>query len=242
MIPKIIHYVWLGKKKKPSNILKCIDSWRNIMPDYDIKEWNENNFDCDSTPFTKEAIALKKCAFAADYIRLYALQNEGGFYLDTDVMVYKSFDPLRKNRFVGGTEAYDFQGETKYRLEAAVMGAEKNHPLICKFLNFYKNRHFIKDNGTTDEEVIQSIVTKIIEDYGYQRINQNQNLNYDIQIYSTDIFANFLIKDLINYNTIYAVHQNVGSWIDYSERGLIFKFCKRYNLMDFYHLIEKIRI
>ena len=70
MIPKIIHYVWLGKKKKPSNILKCIDSWRNIMPDYDIKEWNENNFDCDSTPFTKEAIALKKYAFAADYIRL----------------------------------------------------------------------------------------------------------------------------------------------------------------------------
>lgn len=241
MIPKIIHYVWLGKKKKPRNILQCIDSWRNIMPDYNIKEWNENNFDCDSATFTKEAIALKKYAFAADYIRLFALQNEGGFYLDTDVMVYKSFDPIRNNKFVGGTEAYDFQGETKYRLEAAIMGAEKGHPLICKFLNFYKDRHFIKGNGTTDEEVIQSILTKIIEDIGYLRVNHNQKLNYDTKIYSTDIFANSLLKDNINYNTVYAVHQNVGSWIDYPNRGIIFKFCKKHSLMNIYHWIETIQ-
>ena len=240
MIPKTLHYVWLGRNKKPRNIIQCIDSWHNMMPDYNIKEWNEQNFDCDNIPFTKEAIALKKYAFAADYIRLFALQTEGGFYLDTDVMVYKSFDPLRINKFVGGTEAYDFKGETKYRLEAAIMGAEKEHPLICEFLNFYKNRHFIKDNGTTDEEVIQSILTKIIEEYGYLRINHNQSLKYDIQIYSTDVFANTLLKDKKKQNIVYAVHQNVGSWIDYSERGFLFKLCKRYNLMNFYQKIENI--
>lgn len=241
MIPKIIHYVWLGGGKKPKNIVQCINNWRNIMPDYEIKEWNESNFDCNGIFFTREALQLKKYAFAADYIRLYVLQKEGGFYLDTDVMVYKHFDPLRNNKFVGGTEAFKFKGHTQFRLEAAIIGAEKGHPLINKFLDYYRDRHFITNDGTADEEVIQSILTKIAEEIGYKRINKNQHLENDIQIYSTDTFSNFLCKENINYNTVFAIHQNVGSWIDYSNRGWMFRFCKTHDLMRFYHWIEQIR-
>ena len=94
MIPKIIHFCWLSDDPYPQEIQRCLDSWKEILPDYEIWKWDRKRFDINSVPWTKEAFESKKYAFAADYIRLYALYNYGGIYLDSDVLMYKSFNPL----------------------------------------------------------------------------------------------------------------------------------------------------
>lgn len=104
MIPKIIHYVWLGGGAKTPSVKRCIASWKKAMPDYQIKEWNESNFDLDSVVWTKEAIQKKKWSLASDYIRHYAIYTEGGIYMDTDVMVYKSFDEFLNFSFFTSVE------------------------------------------------------------------------------------------------------------------------------------------
>lgn len=97
MIPKKIHYVWLGRGEKSQKIKDCIASWQKFMPDYEIKEWNEDNFDINYNDFTRQSYDLKQYAFTSDVVRLYALYKEGGIYMDTDVLMYK---PL-----------YDFENE-----------------------------------------------------------------------------------------------------------------------------------
>ena len=96
-IPKIIHYCWFGKNEKPDIVIKCIDSWKKILNEYEIIEWNEKNFKIDSNKFVKQAYDSKKFAFVSDYVRVYALYNYGGIYLDTDVEVFKSLDELNSN-------------------------------------------------------------------------------------------------------------------------------------------------
>ena len=104
MIPKTIHYVWLGNGNMTPFIKSCVNSWEKVMPEYKIKCWNEKNFDINSVPWVKEAIEKKKWALAADYIRLYALYTEGGIYMDTDVKVFKKFDDFLKYDFFSSVE------------------------------------------------------------------------------------------------------------------------------------------
>ena len=106
MIPKIIHYCWLSGEPYPEKIRKCIASWKEILPDYTIKLWDMNSFDVNSIDFVREAVSVRKWAFAADYIRLYALYTEGGIYLDSDVLVRKSFNPFLDNDLFSAVEYY----------------------------------------------------------------------------------------------------------------------------------------
>ena len=92
MIPKKIHYCWFGRGKMPELALKCIASWKKFLPEYEIKEWNEDNFDLDAYPYVREAYDNRKFAFVTDVVRLYALYHEGGVYMDTDVEVLKPLD------------------------------------------------------------------------------------------------------------------------------------------------------
>ena len=112
MIPKVIHYCWLSGDKMPEDTIKCIESWKKIMPEYKLILWDKNKFDINSIVFTQEACEVKKWAFAADYIRIYALYTEGGIYMDTDVYVKKSFDDLLNNDFFTSLE-YHKQDATK---------------------------------------------------------------------------------------------------------------------------------
>ena len=130
MIPKIIHYVWLGHGEKSEKIKKCIESWRKFMPDYVIKEWNEENFDINMNEFTKRSYELKQYAFTSDVARLYALYTEGGIYMDTDVEVYKSLDPFLNDKAFTGFEDVNYP-------VTATMGCEKRNPVIKMMLDFY---------------------------------------------------------------------------------------------------------
>ena len=143
MIPKIIHYCWFGKKPLPPLALKCIASWEKFLPGYEIKQWNEDNYDVNSIQYIADAYKAKKYAFAADYIRLHALYNYGGIYLDADVLIYKNFNELLNlPYFIGCDQIRAF--------EAAVIGAEKGCLWIKDILDTYNGKCFVKKDGTYD--------------------------------------------------------------------------------------------
>lgn len=104
MIPKIVHYVWLGHGEKSDKIKACMESWRKFLPDYEIKEWNEDNFDINYNDFTRDSYEKKMYAFTSDVVRLYALYAEGGIYLDTDVLLYKPLDEFLTDEGFTGFE------------------------------------------------------------------------------------------------------------------------------------------
>ena len=237
MIPQIIHYCWFSGDKKPKSIQRCIDSWKRVMPDYQIKCWDNSSFDFDSVPFVRDALAAKKYAFAADYVRLYALYSEGGIYLDSDVLVKKSFDPFLLNDFFCGTEAFLVNDDIHYRMEAAIMGAQKGHPFIKRCMSFYNENTFDLKRLSKDF-VMPAVISRYAEEFGYKHENRQQQLE-GITIYPTSFFTNTLHQDTTDPDNIYAIHQNAGSWIDYSNRGWFFRFCKKHDLMGLYRFIEK---
>ena len=138
---KIIHYCWFGRGEKPKDVIKSIESWKKFCPDYEIIEWNEDNFDISSHPYTKKAYELKKWAFVSDYARLYIVYNEGGVYLDTDVEIVKNLDPLLEN------EAYMGFEDEKYVNTGSGFGAEKGHSFLLENMKAYDGECVVDENG-----------------------------------------------------------------------------------------------
>lgn len=136
MIPKKVHYIWLGGGQKSTLTELCINSWKRVLRDYEIHEWNESNLDirqlCKEHKFLRECMKLKLWAFASDWLRLYILYSEGGIYLDTDIEVLKSYDELLDNRMFVGLEDNDYIG-------TGVIGAEPGNPTIKRLLDFYEH-------------------------------------------------------------------------------------------------------
>ena len=145
MIPKIIHYVWLGNKPIPESMQQCMDSWKKILPDYEWMCWNDESIKQIDSVFIREAIDENKWAFASDVVRLYAIYHYGGIYLDTDVKVYKSFDPLLNHHaFIGRENSMHIIGKsTVNHLTTYCFGAEKGNAFIERCLRYYDNRHFV---------------------------------------------------------------------------------------------------
>ena len=139
-IPKIVHYCWFGGKEKPDSVKKCIESWKRYLPDYRLMEWNEDNFDIEKLQYTREAYTAGKYAFVSDVARIEALYQYGGFYMDTDVEVLKSFTPLLDSRCVLGMEEKEY-------VATSFMAFEKGHPLVKQFLDLYKNLTFLDEKG-----------------------------------------------------------------------------------------------
>lgn len=158
MIPKIIHYCWLSGDPYPPLILNCINSWKKILPDYQIILWDTHKIDINSNLWLKQTYENKKYAFASDFIRCYALFHYGGIYLDADVEVIKSFTPLLNKQIIIGEEA---SGD----IEAAVLGAEKGAPWLKACLEYYQNRPFIKPDGSFDTKPIPILLNFIRKKY-----------------------------------------------------------------------------
>ncbi|MBQ4189828.1 MAG: glycosyl transferase, partial [Bacteroidales bacterium] len=140
MIPKIIHLCWLSGDPYPEKIQYCIDSWKKVLPDYEVMLWDTSRFDVNSIPWTKQAFEAKKYAFVADYIRLYAVYNYGGIYLDSDVEAIRPFDDLLDLPYFVGAEA-GLGG-----IELAAFGAEKGLEWVEYAMHYYEGRNFIKED------------------------------------------------------------------------------------------------
>ena len=180
MIPKIIHYIWFGGKPYSEKIQHCIDSWEKILPDYEFKLWNEESFDIESVPFTKEAYELKKWAFVSDYVRVWALQKFGGWYLDTDVEVLKPLAPFENNRMILGTD------ENGYL--TALMGSEPCHPYWQQILDHYAGMKFRNEDGSLNTVVNNTYLQDYLAKYGYRIENVRQSLKEGIEVYPDDFF------------------------------------------------------
>lgn len=206
-IPKILHYCWFGGKEKPEGVVKCIESWKKVCPDYEIVEWNEENFQVDALPYTKEAYEAKKWAFVSDVARLKALVKHGGIYLDTDVELIKPFDEVLCNEaFVG------FEG-TKF-IATAVMGCRPGNLIMSEFLDMYRNAHFA--NGESDLDFTTNVtrLTDLLVEKGMQLNGCLQKIG-DMTIYPTDYFSPYDYIDgrlKTTKNTI-AIHWYSVSWL-----------------------------
>lgn len=223
MIPKIIHYCWLSEDKFPPLIDKCISSWKQKVPDYEFVLWDTKRFDLNDNIWVKQAFESKKYAFAADYIRLYAVYNYGGIYLDSDIELYKSFDDLLSLPYFIGSEGNGI-------IEAGIFGAEKGCSWIGECLKYYDNRKFILETGSLDTLTLPRIMMSQIS-----KTKQILEVNKEIlfQIGHEDISRNLymLPKDYFcakNHGTgqieqtrnTYAIHHFAMSWIDPKTRRL----------------------
>lgn len=214
MIPKRIHYCWFGGNPLPKDALKCIDSWKKYLPDYEIVEWNENNFDINSNPYVKEAYENKKFAFVSDYVRLFAMYNYGGIYMDTDVEVVKPLDEFLKHEAFSGFEL-------PYCISTGIMASEKDFPLFGEFLEYYNDRHFIKEDGSFDMTTNVEIMTGIVEKYGLVKDGSFQVVN-GFALYPRDYFCpldDATGKMYKTANTV-TIHWFNKSWIDARQRRI----------------------
>ena len=210
MIPRKIHYCWFGRGEMPQLAKDCIASWHKHMPDWEYKLWNEDNFDVDSTPYTKEAYEAKKYAFVTDYVRLYALLTEGGVYMDTDVEVLKPLDDLLHHSAFTGYEGT----KTMYPV-TGIMASKANGLWVSEQLHAYDGSHFVKEDGSLDTTTNCQRIYKLMLFNGFAPNGGKMHQYKDLVIYPVDYFCprQSTGEFLLTSNT-YCDHHFMGSWAD----------------------------
>lgn len=210
MIPRIIHYCWFGGKEKPASVKRYISTWRKYCPDYEIKEWNEYNFDVKLNNYCREAYEAKKWAFVADVARLTVLKKYGGIYMDTDVEVIRPFDDLLVYDAFMCFENKDF-------VSIGTLGAEKGSPVIADFLAPYENRHFLREDSSCDFTTNLKIITSVLRDkYHLISNGKKQLLPHCVLVLPME---SFIAKDsmtgwIMADESTYAIHHYAASWYD----------------------------
>lgn len=207
MIPHIIHYFWFGGAPKPEVVIKCIDSWKEYFPDWEIKEWNEANYDIKQNKYMVDAYSLKKYAFVSDYARFDILYKHGGIYVDVDVEFIKRIpeELLQLNCFTG------FQGTGEVS-PGLIFAVEPNHWLCKEILDSYNNERFIY-NEKGIYKTINMRTSEILEKYGLLKQNEYQKVK-DIHIFPSEYFCGYdtdIREPIITNNTI-CWHHYLGSW------------------------------
>lgn len=216
MIPKKIHFCWLSGEEYPELVKKCINSWKQKLPDYEIICWNTENFDVNICRYTREAFQAKKYPFVSDYVRLYALYHEGGIYLDSDIEVLRNFDDLLQNKAFTGFEKND------HTLAAWLFGSEQGNPIFGEFLEYYKDRPFRLPDGKYDLTPNPFPITETCVNHGLVLDGTMQILDY-ITIYPRDYFCpyNRTTEKLNLTEHTYTIHYFNGSWISDDKKKIV---------------------
>lgn len=207
MIPKVIHYCWFGRNPKSASIEKCINSWKAYCPDYEIIEWNEDNFDIDCIPFVREAYDAGKWAFVTDYVRLRVIYEQGGIYLDTDVELLKSLDSLLMYKGYAG-----FQDDGCINTGLG-FGAEKGNKMIYEMMVDYHSRHFPSDEKECKRLACPIINSKVLEKYGLIPNGDKQEIE-GLTLFPSEYFSP---KDSQTYllditDNTYSIHHFDATW------------------------------
>lgn len=183
-IPKIIHYCWFGSAPLPKSARRCIGSWRQFFPDYEIREWNESNFDVNAVPYTREAAERRQWAFVSDYARFWILYNYGGLYFDTDVQVIKSMDDvLSAGPFMGIERGVESVGVNPGLGLAAVPGME----LYKDVLDHYSSLRFVDERGERLPGTVVKHTTDVLKGHGFAEEDRVQRLA-GVIVYPNDYF------------------------------------------------------
>lgn len=228
MIPKKIHYCWFGKKPLPHKAKVCIESWKKHFPDYEIIQWNEDNFNVNIIPYTTEAYSAKKYAFVSDYARFFILYNEGGIYFDTDVEVIRPMDDIiEKGAFLGYEESPSFY--TKGQINPGLgFGCEKNNIIIGKMLEFYNQLHFKNEVAYLFNNNICTYTTEMFYQHGLKR-KKGIQYNNSFTIYPPEYFSpiHFITKKLKITKETRTIHRYMASWTN-TKRNNFKKTFKQY--------------
>lgn len=210
-IPKTIHYCWFGKNDKPDNVKKCIESWKKYMTEYELTEWNEDNFSIKDAPlYVRQAYEARKFAFVSDYVRMYALYNFGGIYFDTDVEVLKNFE----DKLDGYEMVLSF--EHAKGLSCGIIASAPKMPAIGEFLKTYDFRRFYKEDGTFDLTPINCWFNRTMTKYGVDlSYEHEQSVNSEIKVYTSEVLSAF---DMTNWcvhitEKTCSVHHMAGTWL-----------------------------
>ena len=216
MIPKIIHYCWFGRNPLPKSALRCIESWRKYFPDYEIKEWNEDNFDVNMIPFTQEAYKMRKFAFVSDVARFWILYRYGGLYFDTDVEVIRPMDDIVAQGAFMGIEVECGNGlEYPYVAPGLGLGATPGMQFYRRILDHYEAQHFLDAEGKQIPGTVVWHNTTVLRDFGLKPHNDIQTVA-DITIYPIDYFnplddATGVLRKTANTRSI---HWYDKTWLD----------------------------
>jgi hypothetical protein len=221
-IPKIIHYCWFGGNPLPELAQKCIASWKKFLPDYEIKEWNESNFNVYQSVYSAEAYRLKKYAHVSDYARLWILYHYGGVYFDTDVEVIRPLDDiLAKGSFLGfecqeGVADDNPNGNVNPGLG---VGVYKGHPFYGRLVDYYEHIHFVRWDGKNTGNIIQH-VTQFL-DYKNQKLLEGGVVHVnDLYIYPIEYFCprNYFTGEMNITENTRTIHHYMASWVRNASR------------------------
>ena len=217
MIPKIIHYCWFGGKPLPRSAEKCIASWKKYLPDYEIKCWDESNFDVNAIPYTREAYAACKFAFVSDYARFWILYHYGGVYFDTDVEAINNMDDIiSAGNFMGVEQQNDERITVAPGLEIGVI---RENSLFGQMIEVYSRAHFLNDDGTPCLKNIVEITTEQLQKYGLRNISEIQEC-CGFTIYPKDYFCpiDYDTRELKITENTRTIHHYAESWVPKSTR------------------------
>lgn len=222
--PKVIHYCWFGGAPLPPLAKKCIASWKRYLPEYEIKEWNEDNFDINITPFVREAYDAGKYAFVSDYARLWCVYQHGGVYFDTDVEVIAPMDDILE---CGGYMAYEKHEHTPECRGYVNLGlgfaSAAGNPILADIMSYYENTHYLLPDGSENKITIVLITTKVLEKYGLSMMGKLVELPHGITVYPWEYFCpiEYPYKKIEKTANTRTIHHYSESWLSVWERFII---------------------
>lgn len=213
MIPKIIHYCWFGGNPLPPLAVKCLESWKRFLPEYEIIEWNESNFPIDDFIFAKQALENRKFAFISDVCRLYALDQMGGVYMDTDVEVLQPLDDFLHLAAFSGFENDDF-------VPTGIMASEKNGVWVRELLEYYDNRPFVNPDGSLETTSNTVIITDMMLNKGFVMTNKFQEIEGYVSFYPNDYFCpkSYVTGNIELTKNSYCIHHFAKSWVPMKDK------------------------
>lgn len=224
-IPKIIHYCWFGRNPLPPTAIKCMESWKRLLPDYEIMQWNEDNFDTRINPYVEEAYHMKKYAFVSDFARFWVLYNYGGIYFDVDVELLKPIDDILARGPYMGLE--EFAGSYTYKgLKAAPnaglgMATYPRMKFLDDVLKYYDGKHFISSKGELQYKTVVLIVADVLLEKQCLIDPKNITSCSDIYLYPEEYFNPKCLatKTTTLTENTRSIHHYAGTWVDHKVKN-----------------------
>jgi hypothetical protein len=215
MIPKIIHYCWIGGAPLPPLAEQCIASWKKHMPEWELKRWDESNFDIAAAPlYVRQAYEVRKYAFVSDYVRLWALEKFGGLYMDVDFMVYRPFDELmdKYSAFAG------YEGSKRNPVMQGVIASEAHGAWVTDMLETYMDRKFILPDGRLDMTPNTSFFSDRLESQGFMPDGKEKDFylqdgTFMLHVFPVHYFCPVLTTgENVRTEETYCEHMGESSW------------------------------